>query len=47
MATSFEEAEKVISAWIKYYNEERMHSRLGYRSPKAYHQEFCLRKNAA
>lgn len=42
---SFEEAEKVISAWIKYYNEERMHSRLGYRSPKAYHQKFSLRKN--
>lgn len=44
---SFEEAEKIISAWLKYYNEKGMHSRLGYKSPKAYHQEFSLRKNAA
>lgn len=44
---SFEEAERVITAWIKYYNEERMHSRLGYKSPKAFYEEQILRKNAA
>lgn len=44
---SFAEAENIISKWIKYYNEERMHSRLGYSYPKRYHQTLTLRKNTA
>ncbi len=41
---TIEEAEAAIGKWIKYYNEERMHSRLGYKSPGEY--EKSLQKNA-
>lgn len=44
---SFEHAEQVISEWIKFYNEERMHSRLGYRSPRQFREIRILRKNVA
>lgn len=39
------EAEEVIGNWIKKYNEERMHSRLGYVSPAEFEEK--LRKKAA
>jgi putative transposase len=42
---SFAEAEKAIVAWLKFYNEERIHSSLGYQSPKEFRQS--LRKFAA
>jgi putative transposase len=42
---SFVEAEKTIVAWLKFYNEERIHSSLGYQSPKEFRQS--LRKSAA
>lgn len=45
--TSFQEAEQVISEWIRYYNEERMHSRLGYRPPRAFYELTALRKKVA
>ena len=44
---SFEQAEQVIADWIRFYNEERMHSRLGYRSPRKYREIRALRKNVA
>ena len=44
---SFHEAERVISDWIRFYNDERLHSRLGYRSPKQYRKLRSLRKNVA
>jgi putative transposase len=42
---TIEEAEAKIGKWIKYYNEQRMHSRLGYQSPNEY--EETLQKIAA
>lgn len=39
------EAEQVIGDWISKYNNERMHSRLGYASPVEF--EDALQKNAA
>lgn len=33
---SFAEAERIITEWIRFYNEERPHSALGYCSPKEY-----------
>lgn len=44
---SFEQAEQVVTEWIRFYNDERMHSRLGYRSPRRYRELQTLRKNAA
>lgn len=44
---SFQEAEHVITEWIRFYNDERMHSRLGYRSPRQYRQLQTLRKIVA
>lgn len=41
---SFEEAERAITAWLRYYNEERPHQALKYRSPRQYH---CLLNQAA
>ena len=35
---TFKEAEAEISTWIKYYNQQRMHSRLGYQSPNEYEE---------
>jgi putative transposase len=34
--SSFEEAKKIIEAWIREYNEERPHQELGYLSPVEY-----------
>jgi transposase InsO family protein len=31
---SFEHARRELSAWIRWYNEERPHQALGYRSPR-------------
>ena len=36
---SFEEAEKHINGFISYYNEKRLHSGIGYKSPKQFLQE--------
>lgn len=35
----FVEAKRVVSAWIRWYNEERRHQALGYRSPKQFQQQ--------
>jgi putative transposase len=35
---TFHEVLKAISAWIQWYNTERPHQALGYRSPQAYHR---------
>ena len=35
---TIEEAEAEIGTWITYYNEQRMHSRLGYQSPNEYEE---------
>jgi len=42
---TLQEAELVISEWIKFYNNQRRHSRLGYLTPVQYRES--LRKNAA
>lgn len=42
---TFEQAEKAIIEWIKFYNAERIHSALGYKSPMEFRQS--LRKLAA
>lgn len=42
---SFAQAEKAITEWIKFYNAERIHSALGYKSPMEFRQ--TLRKFAA
>ena len=39
---SFEEAEATISGWINYYNQERLHSALGYLSPNQWRKQFYL-----
>ena len=39
------EAEEVITQWIKFYNQERRHSRLGYMTPVEYRES--LRKFVA
>jgi len=33
---TFEEARRIIRDWVHWYNEERPHSALGYRSPVQY-----------
>ncbi len=38
-----EEAREKIEEWVRYYNEERSHSSLGYKTPKEYYDEW--RKN--
>jgi len=35
---SFADAKAAIQRWIAWYNEERPHQALGYRSPQAYHR---------
>ncbi len=35
---SFDEAERVISQWIRFYNEQKPHSALGYLTPKEYYR---------
>lgn len=44
---SFAEAERVITEWIRFYNEQRPHSALGYLSPKEYHRRQRERGLAA
>jgi len=39
---SFAEARRAIHAWIAWYNEERPHQALGYRSPHQYQQQRLL-----
>ncbi len=34
---TFEDAQQAISAWIRWYNTERPHQALGYRSPQQYY----------
>ena len=35
-----EEAREKIEEWVRYYNEERPHSSLGYMTPKEYYEEW-------
>ncbi len=44
---SFDEAERVISQWIRFYNEQRPHSALGYLAPKEYYRRQRERTLAA
>ena len=39
---SFEEARREITSWIRWYNAERPHQALGYRSPQQYRQQLRL-----
>ncbi|MDR4459443.1 MAG: integrase core domain-containing protein [Nitrospirales bacterium] len=39
---SFEEAQQRIIGWIRWYNEERPHQALQYRSPRQYRQKQGL-----
>ena len=34
------EAREKIEEWVRYYNEERPHSSLGYKTPKEYYEEW-------
>jgi putative transposase len=43
MFGSFAEAEVVVHRWIKWYNQERPHQALGYRSPHGYRAQPRLR----
>jgi putative transposase len=38
---SIDEARREIAAWIRFYNGSRPHSRLGMKSPDAYHARAC------
>lgn len=40
---SFEQASRAVRAWIRFYNEERPHQALGYRSPAEYRAQQVLR----
>lgn len=44
---SFEEAERVILAWIDRYNTARQHSALGYLTPRAWREQFYQLPQAA
>jgi putative transposase len=44
---SFEQAERVIVAWIAHYNTERQHSALGYLTPRAWREQFYQLPQAA
>ena len=37
---SFEQAEKIISQWIDNYNNNRLHSSLGYKTPEEWKNNF-------
>ncbi|MDR4485338.1 MAG: integrase core domain-containing protein, partial [Nitrospirales bacterium] len=39
---NFEEARQKINIWMRWYNEERPHQALQYRSPRQYRQEQGL-----
>lgn len=39
----FSEASRAVRAWIRFYNEERPHQALGYRSPAEYRAQQLLR----
>ena len=47
IAADFPEARRAVTAWIGWYNAERPHQALGYRSPAEYeatiHQETAAR----
>jgi putative transposase len=45
--SSFEEAEAVITEWIREYNHERLHSALGYQTPTAWRKNFYAVPQAA
>ncbi|WNM63970.1 integrase core domain-containing protein [Candidatus Nitrospira neomarina] len=38
---NFEEARQIINQWLRWYNEERLHQALQYRSPRQFRQEQC------
>ncbi len=42
MFRRFADAKAAISRWITWYNEERPHQALGYRSPRQYQQHWLL-----
>jgi hypothetical protein len=44
---SIEEAEKAIAEWIRFYNEQRPHSALGYVSPQEYRRARTAQDQAA
>ncbi|MGH7433216.1 MAG: IS3 family transposase [Candidatus Methylomirabilales bacterium] len=44
---SFEEAERIITAWIDRYNTDRQHSALGYLTPRAWREQFYQLPQAA
>jgi len=44
---SIEEAERAVVDWIRFYNEERLHSTLGYLSPREYRQRKAAKAQAA
>ena len=44
---SFEEAERIIMAWIERYNSERQQSALGYVTPRAWREQFYQFPQAA
>jgi hypothetical protein len=44
---SFEEADRIITAWIARYNTERQHSALGYLSPRVWREQFYQVPQAA
>ncbi len=39
---TFSQAQQAISAWIRWYNADRPHQALGYRSPQAYRRQHNL-----
>ena len=39
------EARAVIGLWRRHYNEVRPHSRLGYLTPIAFHQQYLVQSN--
>jgi putative transposase len=44
---SFEEAEPVITQWIEHYNQNRLHSSLGYKTPMKWREAFYELPQAA
>jgi transposase InsO family protein len=40
-------ARTVLSGWRRYYNEERLHSRIGYRTPGAFAREWAKSRQEA
>ena len=44
---SLEEAMEMTAEWLEYYNKERSHSALGYRSPEMYREFSASARLAA